>query len=214
VSDEPLIPGPLYGLRTWRVAVEDGVEHLAAPHRGTPWPAGGEWLEAGCERLLHAAPAADCDCGVHAWHPSRANARQVLASRRDIVGIVEADGATEVHREGFRAERARPYALVFVPGRNRSQIDRLARAYHVDVAEVSGADALLAWCTERGLGLSAAVVERLVPPEDHARRRNGALRLAAALAVAALLVLGGLQLIPEQEHGKVLHGRTGEIRTP
>lgn len=212
MSDEPLIPGPLYGLRTWRVVIEDGVERLAAPHRGTTWPAGG-WLEASCERFHHAAPAAGCDCGVHGWHPRRSTARRVLATRREVPGIVEADGATEVHHEGFRAERARPYALALTPGRNEQQIRRVASEYGVEVIEVSGADALLAWCNARGLGLSEAVVSELVPA-DLPERKSGALRFAAAVAIAAILVLAGLQFIPEPEHGKVLNGRTGEIRTP
>jgi hypothetical protein len=32
----------------------------------------------------------------------------VLASRFELPGIIEADGAVEVHADGFRAERARP----------------------------------------------------------------------------------------------------------
>lgn len=209
MSDEPLIPGPLYGLRTWRVVAEDGVERLAAPHRGITWPPG-EWLRATCED--HAAPAAGCDCGIHAWHPRRASARRVLATSREVPGIVEADGAAEVHEEGFRAERGRPYALVIAPGRNAEQVRRLAREYAVEVVEVSGPGDLLAWCAERGLGLSEAVVRDLVGPVK--RPKAGALRLAAALAVAGALVFAGLQLIPEPESGHTLKGRSGEIRTP
>jgi hypothetical protein len=216
MTDEPLIPGPLYGLRTWRVVAENDGERLAAPHRGTTWPTGGEWLVATCER--HAAPAAGCDCGVHAWHPRRSSARRVLSTRREVPGIVEARGATEVHEEGFRAERARPHALVLVPGRNAGQIRRLAEAYGVDVVDVRGAAELLAWCRERGLGMDEAVVAQLVGPGEHAARtrktRRDALRFGAALAVAAAVVVAGIQLIPEPEPGKVLKGRGGEIRTP
>jgi hypothetical protein len=212
VNDEPLISGPLYGLRTWRVVAEDGVERLAAPHRGTTWPTGGEWLEATCDR--HPAPAAGCDCGIHGLHPRRSSARRVLATRRDVAGIVEAEGAVEVYEDGFRAERGRPYGLVVVPGRNADQIGRLAKAYGVDVIEVSGADALLAWCAERGLGLSDRVVADLVEPSEKRPRKSGALRFIAAVAVAALLVVAGIELIPEPESGKVLKGRSGEIRTP
>ena len=47
--------------------------------------------------------AAGCGCGIHAWHPRRASARRILRSRFDLPGIVEADGAVEVHEDGFRA---------------------------------------------------------------------------------------------------------------
>jgi hypothetical protein len=209
VTDEPLIPGPLYGLRTWRVTVEDGVERLAGPHRGTTWPPG-EWLTAVCEH--HEAPAADCDCGIHAWHPRRDAARRVLATRGEVPGVVETEGATEVHEDGLRAARGRPYALVIAPGRNAEQVRRLAREYGVDAIEIRGASDLLEWCRERGLGLSEPVVRDLVGPVK--RRKSGALRVAAALAIAGALVVAGIELIPPPESGKTLNGRSGEIRTP
>jgi hypothetical protein len=218
MSDEPLIPGPLYGLRTWRVAAENGVERLFAPHRGTTWPTGGEWLEAACGRAAHAAPAADCDCGIHAFHPRRSTARRVLGAWREVPGIVAADGPTEVHEEGFRAARARPHALVLAPGRNAKQVARLAEAYAVPVIELRGPRELLAWCTERELGLDEAVVARLLGPDaaraKTRRRRTNALRLAGALVVAAILVVAGVQLNPEEPPGRELKGRTGDIRTP
>ena len=124
VSSAPLVPGPLYGLRTWRVVTQDGRERLSAPQRGTPWTLGEGWIEATCGED-HPAPAADCGCGIHAWHPRRASARRILRSRFDLPGIVEADGAVEVHEEGFRAQRARPYAFVRLPGRNPYVIERL-----------------------------------------------------------------------------------------
>jgi hypothetical protein len=218
MSDAPLIPGPLYGLRTWRVVAEDGVELLSAPHRGTTWPTGGEWLEATCERGGHAAPTAGCDCGIHAFHPRRATARRVLAARREVPGIVEAEGPTEVHEDGFRAARARPYALVIAPGRNAKQIARLAEAYGVGVLELRRPDDMVAHCRERGLGLDEPVVAQLLGPGgQHAearRRRASALRIAAAVALAAILLLAGSQLLPETPPGHELTGRAGEVRTP
>jgi hypothetical protein len=218
MSDEPLIPGPLYGLRTWRVAAENGAERLSAPHRGTTWPTGGEWLEATCERAAHAAPAADCNCGIHSFHPRRSSARRVLAAWREVPGIVAADGPTEVHEDGFRAARARPHALVLAPGRNAKQVARLAEAYDVPVIEIRGPRELMAWCTERGLGMEQAVVARLLGPDaSRARarhRRTNALRLAGALVVAAVLLVVGIQLNPDEPSGRELQGRGGEIRTP
>ena len=194
VSTAPLVPGPLYGLRTWRVVVHDGRERLFAPQRGTPWTLGRGWLQATCGEG-HAAPAADCRCGIHAWHPRRASARRVLRSRFDLPGIVEADGAVELHEDGFRAERARPYAFVRLPGRNPFLIDRLAAAYGAEVIDLRRFEELLAVCRERRLGLQEPVVEELLGAEAieerrraRARqRRNDALRVVAALLVVTLL---------------------------
>jgi hypothetical protein len=217
VSATPLVPGPLYGLRTWVVVRDEDGERLAAPQRRVPWPDGGAWLEAGCEHA-HAAPGRDCRCGIHAWHPSRRNARRVLAMRREIVGVVEADGAVEVHEEGFRAERARPHALVVTPGRHAALIARLGARYGAQVAAVRDADELVAWCRERNLGLEAPVVAELLGPEAieqrrrarRERRRRGVLRVLASLVVTALLVVAGLQLEAATDDHP-LFGRTGQV---
>ena len=201
MNDARLVPGPLYGLRTWRVVTHDGRERLSAPQRGTPWTLGRAWVQATCGEG-HAAPAADCLCGIHAWHPRRASARRVLRSRFDLPGIVEADGAVELHEDGFRAERARPYAFVRLPGRNPFLIDRLAAAYGVEVIDLRRPEELLAVCRERRLGLQEPVVEELLGPEAiqerrraRARqRRNDALGVVAALLVLALLCALALAL--------------------
>jgi hypothetical protein len=108
-SDAPLLAGPLYGLRTWRIVRDDGGERLSAPLRGTPWLLDDRWVQATCEHG-HTAPGAGCVCGIHAWHPRPAFARRVLSCRFELPGIVEADGAVEVHEDGFRAERHRAKA--------------------------------------------------------------------------------------------------------
>jgi hypothetical protein len=219
VSDTPLVPGPLYGLRSWKVVSGRGAELLAGPHRNTPWPTAGEWLTSTCTGG-HAAPARGCECGVHAWHPRRASARRVLTSKREVAGIVEAAGAVEVHEEGFRAERARPHAFVMAPGRNPKLLDRLASTYHAEVIEARGADELLAWCRERRLGLDEPLVAELLGPaqlEDRHRkreqkRRRDTLRIAAAVLVAALLALVGITYLSDPPEDRVLKGRGGEIR--
>jgi hypothetical protein len=215
----PLVAGRVYGLRTWRVRGERGSERLAAPHRDLFWPTGGEPLVACCEERGHAAPAADCQCGIHAYHPRPASAKRVLAGRFELPGIVEAWGHIEVHEDGFRAERGRPHALVLTPGRYAAQVRRLAAAYDVPVIEVSGRAALLAYCEQHGLGLSPQVVDGLLGDGQverrHATRRRrkrlDALRVGVALLLAALLCLAGLRLLVDPPGPRVLWGRTGEI---
>jgi hypothetical protein len=220
MTDDPLVPGPIYGLRTWGVTGERGHERLTGPHRSTPWPTDGALLDAECSATPpHAPPGASCTCGLHAWHPRRTTARRVCAVRREVPGILEASGAVELHADGFRAERGRPHALVLLPGRNSPQLERLARAYDIELLRLDGPDALLAHCRDRGLGMAEGVVAELVDTERVAssrrerRRRN--LR-AAVGAIAALALMGGIAAAvdPGPEHGKVLKGRAGEIRVP
>jgi hypothetical protein len=218
VSDTPLIPAPLYGLRTWRVAADDEGECLTGVDRRTPWPTGGAWAEAVCAfSAQHVAPDPDCMCGIHGLHPRRSSARRVLASRGELPGVVEATGEIEVHDEGFRAQRGRPRALFVLPGRNGDLIARLGRRYGVEVAELTGPDEILAWCRERGLGLEEPTVEVLLGPGAAERReerrrkaRSRVLRAVAAVVLAALLLILGLQLATDPT-GKELFGRTGKV---
>ena len=220
MSHTALVPTPLYGLRTWKVVGESGSERLAAPHQRTEWPPGGAWLGAECAQSAgHRPPNEGCGCGLHAWHPSRRSAKRVLAGRREIPGVAEVRGAIEVHADGLRAERARPYALFLTPGRNARLAHRLARAYGIEVAEVEDADALLAFCRARRLGLDEATVAALLGPGTAERQRRAkrerlwadTLRLAAAVAAVALLVVAGLRFATDPPGDRVLHGRTGEI---
>jgi hypothetical protein len=220
VSDTPLFPEPVYGLRTWTVVGDRGAERLAAPQRGDAWPPGGVWAEASCARSPeHRAPADGCVCGLHALHPSRRSARLILSGRREIPGIVEARGQIEVHEDGFRAERARPYVLLLLPGRNARLLERLGKAYGAEVVEVNGADAVATLCRERTLGLDESGVAQLLGPATaeryrRARRermRAAALRLAAVVVLSVLLVVAGLALLTDPPGERVLNGRTGEI---
>jgi hypothetical protein len=221
VTDEPLVPGPLYGLRTWIVVAEDGRERLRGLHQGGEWPPGDGWFEAECPKAAgHRPPGRECKCGIHAWHPTLKNARRVLASRGEVAGVIEARGAVELHEEGFRAERARPYALVAMPSRNGKRVGRLAEIYATQVIEVRKPAELVAWCRERGLGMDERVVAELLGPEwaqqsahrKHTRRRNNILRVAAALVIATILLVIGAQL-HEPDGPRTLYGRTGEIHT-
>jgi hypothetical protein len=218
MSDTPLVPGPIYGLRTWGVAGPSGDERLVGSQRPTPWRGGGAWLEAECSASPpHAAPGARCTCGIHAWHPGRAAARRVCGVRREVPGILEASGAVEVHADGFRAERGRPHALVLLPGRNPHLLGRLAETYDAELLRLDGPKALVAHCREHGLGLAEGVVAELVGAKTLAaqrRERRRRVALTAAVLAAAALILGGAAVAvdPGAEHGKVLNGRAGEIR--
>jgi hypothetical protein len=220
VTDAPLVAGSLFGLRTWRVIADDGGEALSGPLYGARWPAGGDWLRADCE-LGHRAPEADCDCGVHAWHPRLRSARDVMAVRGVVPGVLEAQGPVEVHEDGFRAQRGRPYALVAMPGRNAKLVRRLAERYDAQVIEASRPEALLAFCRERGLGMDEAVVAELLGIDDPSERERAKLRKAridilrvvAAFAISLLLVVLGLVLITDPPGPRTLYGRTGPVHT-
>ena len=220
MSDAPLVSTPVYGLRTWRVRGERPDERLAGAYRdAAAWPTGGVWLEATCSKG-HSAPAPGCNCGIHAWHPRLRAARRVLAARREVPGVVEASGAIEVHDEGFRAERARPYALLLAPGRNAALVRRLGQTYEVPVVETANADEVLAWCREHGLGLDPAVVADLLGADEveaqrRARKvkvRSNVLRITAAVVVAAVLVVLGL-VATDPPGDRTLSGRAGEVGT-
>ena len=196
MSDAPVVPSPLYGLRTWAIVGVPGRERLAGPQRGVPWP------------------GRDCDCGVHAWHPRTRSARRVMGSRGRVAGVIEATGAIELHEEGFRAERARPHALVLAAGRNPPVVRRLAGAYDVSLIEAGRPADLVDWCRARGLGLAEPVVAGLLGEEAIEERRRAqrtrALRTVAALVVVAVLLVIGL-LVTASPGDRTLSGRAGEV---
>ena len=215
MSAPPLVPSPLYGLRTWSVVGESGQERLGGPQQRAPWPEDG-WLTAACAGGAgHFAPAPDCECGIHAWHPRKRSARRVLALRRQVAGVVEARGVIELHRDGFRAEHARPFALFLSPGANAALVRRLAFAYSVEAVPAGGPGAVVDWCRSRGLGLEASVVDELLGPERLAEWELGVLvqrlRVAGALVLVAVLLAAGLAATGDPGP-RTLHGRTGEVQ--
>jgi hypothetical protein len=216
VSGAPLIPSPLYGLRTWTVVGARGEERLAGPQQPAPWPVAGAWLVAECARdAAHPAPAPDCVCGIHAWHPRARSARRVLAVRRQVAGVVEARGAVELHRDGFRAEQARPFALFLAPGAREALVGRLAETYAAEAVPARDAAAVVGWCSAHGLGLEPAVVDELLGPERLAERRRSrrVRRLRAAAALVAIAALLGVGLVVTADPGdRTLYGRTGEVQ--
>jgi hypothetical protein len=189
-DDVPLVPGAVYGRRAWAVSGEPGEEELVGAYAGVPWPPG-RWLEATCRNGQdHAAPAHDCTCGIYALHPRPRAARRVLAIRGRIGGIVEATGAVEVHEEGFRAERARPHALM-IGRRNPALVRRLAARYGAELIDSRDWKALLTFCQEQRLGFDEDVVRSLIGAEELDRLNRERLERARVVAarVTAFAVL-------------------------
>jgi hypothetical protein len=121
--------------------------------------------------------------------------------------------------DGARAPRARPYALVAVPGRNAQLVRRLAERYHADVIDASRPAQLLAYCRERSLGMDERVVAELLGIGDPTERQRAKLRKAridllrvvAAFLVSVLLVVLGLMVATDPPGPRTLYGRTGEV---
>lgn len=122
------------------------------------------------------APAGGCSCGLYAMHPWAVEREKSLADRSmtmvrragtlDVVGLIEAWGTVHVHREGFRAEFARPASL-FLVGMPRDSdyarlVENLAIAYRVGVTEVDGPREVSNYCREHGFGMDPRVVGRLL----------------------------------------------------
>ncbi len=120
-------------------------------------------MEARCPVTpAHAPPEPGCGCGLHAWHPTRKTARRACGYRREIPGILEAWGAVELHADGFRAQRGRPFALVLLPRGNAALLERLAAAYDARLLALRGSRALAAYCRDQGFGMTDATVASLL----------------------------------------------------
>jgi hypothetical protein len=193
-EDLPLVPAAAYGLRAWSVVGERGDELLVGAYQAAPWPPE-QWLEATCRKgKAHSAPGHNCTCGIYALHPRPRTARRVLSVRGRVGGIVEAAGALEVYEEGFRAERARPYALM-VGRRYPALVRRLAERYGAEVIDSSDPQDLIAFCRERGLGFDRGVVRSLIGADELERQRQLRLertRRTTAQITTAVMLMGTL----------------------
>jgi hypothetical protein len=203
-GDAPLVPGPLYGLRTWKVAGG----RLAGPFAGTTWPTESV-MTATCSQRRHAAPQPGCGCGLYALHPTTETAQGVLAvtqgGGRTVAGIIAAWGPVQVHADGFRAQSARVQVLVIPRGakrKNAERIRRLAASYGADVLE-AGPSELLRHCRDNGLGLDESAIAELVDgaAKDERRRTRRArivsrLRVAGATVGALALLVGVVKVWP------------------
>ena len=162
MSGPPLVPSPLYGLRTWTVVGEPR-RASGSPGRSRPctWPPGGEWLEADVRRTGH-TPRRRRGCALRRSTPGiprRRWARRVLAPRGKIPGVVEATRARSSCTRTASAPSARART------RSSSAAGRNARARAAARAPPTTCQVVEA----RGPG----AVARLVPRARARARRAG-----------------------------------------
>ncbi len=124
LAETPLVPGSLHGLRSWRIDATR--RRLAGLVYNELWPAGPEPMVAACAARPegHAVDEGmhECSCGVYAYHPCAGVARRLRAVLRahgqriapdtHVMGVMRAWGRVELHATGFRAQFAKPHALV------------------------------------------------------------------------------------------------------
>ncbi len=129
-------------------------------------------------------PGPGCSCGLYSLHPhleqaledqalywseteAQAPEDELSLELGEISGLVEACGRIEVHKSGFRAERARPAVLIV--GRSwstfrRRGVERVARFHRAELLEVDGAQDLVDYCERRGGVLDQAALATLLDP--------------------------------------------------
>lgn len=128
--------GPVHGIRRWTLVPGAGGAIRLGSLSLQAWLNDGKTTWARCRRgdgrhpRGQRAPIGSCSAGLYALHPAAAGAAQNLfppGTTRpiEVVGIVAAWGTVHVHREGFRAEYARPTALLLIGAGRNSDYGRL-----------------------------------------------------------------------------------------
>ena len=176
-SDPPLIAGAVHGIRTWSMLWTHEGDVALTGFGGYQWERGGRATRAECDaHRAGRAPDPECGCGLYALHPrAGAEGRLALGSpaapdSQVVTGIVEAWGRVELHADGFRAEYARPVALLLVGDWEGSDyaavVRRLADRYGARVLSLRDPAELAAYCGRRELGLAEGTVRSLLrgPP--------------------------------------------------
>lgn len=154
---------PLVGYRGWRVK-DDALWSVYPDIRSVEWPIHGP-LQSECLRPKQRGrddhdsdflpsppkhywtPHLDCTCGIYALHQypklfkKREDGRKVRTFRPwpddSVTGIIHAWGRMIVGDKGFRAQSAKPIALVSRPRSNRwpKVIERLAERYGLEIVD-------------------------------------------------------------------------------
>ena len=214
-----LVPGPLYGLRTWSVAGADGEERLEGPLQPAPWPPGGEWLTATCAvDPRHAAPEPGCTLR----DPRLAPAPERGAPRARVLAAASRASSRPAARWRSTATASAPSA----PGPARSSprarsnaalLGRLAEAYRAEVVRRRRRRTRSSpGAASTTSGSPPAVVDELLGPRG--RRRASAaraaptrLRLAGVAFAIAIAILLGLEFTADPGD-RPLFGRTAGPR--
>ena len=172
--ETPLVAGAIYGVRTWGFHWKRGQLVLSAAYQKTAWSPGTEPTKAACVGPYaagHDAPSPGCSCGIYAIHPHRAPDWDGLVSTWSdgeplLLGMIEAWGRVELHADGFRAEFARPNAIVSLPIAAHEDAERAAAALGIACWNVADLEELVLKCEARGLGMEESVVDELVPEDS------------------------------------------------
>lgn len=133
----PQFTGAILGVRQWLVPDSlDELKPLRTIKASSPsWEIDGSVTQARClsdVSELHEPPGKDCECGLRAYHPWLVPPWYLWsgdkAANQDlyVTGVVEAWGRIELYPEGFRAEFARPVALVLPPAFSADSTARIA----------------------------------------------------------------------------------------
>jgi hypothetical protein len=127
----PPLQGPVAGVRAWIAAEEASgalvLRSLVLPH--SAWRSATETAACGLGRLPHVAPDERCECGLYAWwqldDTAVGQAADAVATALGLHALGAVLGAVMgwgdrvvLHREGWRAGRARIVALS-APDRTR-----------------------------------------------------------------------------------------------
>lgn len=203
----PFLTEALPGFRAWTIDREGRLLPAAV---GEPWTTGVN--VAGCAHGHgHDAPAGDCTCGLYAFHTVH---RQLAGEAH--VGAIAAWGDMEVHRDGFRAGRARVLALADAPG---DRVQRAAERYGVPVL---ARDALLPLVALQTGVLPAEVIgtdvsrRRGYDPDQHVWVEPGGGVVAVGVSEALQARLGGELRVEAVPGGLRVTGcsRAAEVRVP
>ena len=133
---------PINGWRAWRVAETRHGLRLWSVIYDEPWEPRSPFAATCRDGHAHAAPAAECECGVYASRSSLAAARYLLG-RNDpaivhrVVGLVSLWGSVFEGVGGWRAALGYPRQLWVPAGPGAAEVARRLEAYGVPVVETA-----------------------------------------------------------------------------
>jgi hypothetical protein len=186
-EDPPLVAGMIHGLRRWSIAFDEEGNGRLQGFNGIRWEEGGAPTVADCaggwSPSHHRAPGHSCQCGLYGCHPDGRSATEVfpddfdyLEGTMQISGLVEAWGRIELHLNGFRAQYARPVALIlrreYAEGHLGGLEQDIARAHGAEVLVLGEPRELEEYCRAHGLGMDPATVAELLRAEAGSPERQ------------------------------------------